>query len=105
MAQMVPIEPVPNQSFSAQLDGRRFAFVLRDANGGMVVDLAIDGAQVLLASRLVAGTPLIPYRHLEAGNLVLTTDGDALPDYTQFGITQTLVFLSAAELALARADG
>ena len=95
----VPIEAVPNQSFSAQLDGRRFALRIKECNGGMVADVAIDGITVLLASRLVAGTPVIPYRYLEAGNLILTTDGEALPDYEQFGVTQLLVYLTAAEIA------
>lgn len=98
----IPIEAVPNQSFSAQLDGRRFALRLKECNGGMVADVAIDGLQVLLASRLVAGTPVIPYGYLETGNLVLITDGEALPDYEQFGITQLLVYLTAAEIAVLR---
>lgn len=98
----VPIEPVPNQSFSVQLDGRRFALRLKECNGGMVADVTIDGAAVLLASRLVAGTPVIPYRYLEAGNFVLTTDAEALPDYEQFGVTQLMLYLSAAEIEALR---
>ncbi len=96
---VVGLERVPNQELSVRLGGRRFVLRIKEAAGVMVADVIVDGETVLLASRIVAGTPIIPYRYLEAGNLLLLTDGGQLPDYAQFGITQTLVFLSAAEIA------
>lgn len=96
---LVNLERVPNQELSVRLAGRRFVLRIKEAAGAMVADVTVDGEVVLLASRIVAGTPLIPYRYLEAGNLLLLTDDGQLPDYAQFGVTQTLVYLSAAEIA------
>jgi len=53
--------------------------------------------------RLVAGMPMIPYEYLEAGNFVLTTLDDDLPDWNQFGISQSLIYVSEAELGEIRA--
>lgn len=98
--QSVPIEAIPNQQFSARLGDQQFTLRIKEAAGVMVVDVTIGQTPILSGSRLVAGTPVIPYAYLEgSGNFVLLTDGDALPDYEQFGITQRLVYASADELA------
>jgi hypothetical protein len=96
---VIGLERVPNQELSVRLADRRFVLRIKEAAGVMVADVTVDGEVVLLASRIVAGTPLIPYRYLEAGNLLLLTDDGQLPDWSQFGLTQTLVYLSAAEIA------
>lgn len=96
---VIGLERVPNQELSVRLADRRFVLRIKEAAGVMVADVTVDGEVVLLASRIVAGTPLIPYRYLEAGNLLLLTDNGQLPDWSQFGLTQTLVYLSTAEIA------
>ena len=95
----VTLLPVPNQELNVRLDGRRFTLRIKEAAGVMVADVTVDGVTILQAVRIVAGTPLIPYRYLEAGNLLLLTDGGELPDYRQFNVTQSLVYLTAAEIA------
>jgi len=95
----VPLLAVPNQDLTVRLDGRRFALRIKEAVGAMVADVAIDGVTILQASRIVAGTPIIPYRYLEAGNLLLLTDNGEMPDHAQLNITQSLVYLTAAEIA------
>lgn len=97
--ELVPLQAVPNQEMSVRLADRRFVLRIKEAAGVMIADVTIDGAVVLQGTRIVAGTPLIPYAYLEQGNLLLLTDGGDLPDYTQFGVTQSLVYLSAAEIA------
>ena len=92
----------PNQSFSVQLDGAFYDIHLREANGVMAATIARDGVTLVSASRITAGTPLLPYRYQEAGNFVMTTDDEALPYWDQFGITQFLVYLSAAEVTALR---
>lgn len=96
---VIPLEAVPNQELSVRLADRRFVLRIKDAAGVMVADVTVDGVRILSATRIVAGTPIIPYRYLEAGNLLILTDNGQLPDYAQFGVTQTLVYLSAAEIA------
>lgn len=98
----VALAAVPNQSLSIQLDGRRYAIHLREANGSMAATIARDGEPLVSAARIVAGTPLLPYPYQEAGNFLLTTEAEALPYYDQFGISQFLVYLSPDELAAYR---
>lgn len=95
----IPLEAIPNQSFTVRLDDHAFALTIKEAVGVMVADVTIDGVEVLAATRIVAGTPIIPYRYLTgAGNFLMLTDGGALPDYAQFGVTQRLIFASPSEL-------
>lgn len=96
----VPLEPVPNQLFTARLGDRRFEIALRDTGSVMAADVAVNGVTILSGHRVVAGTPLIPYQYLEAGNfLLLTADGD-LPDWREFGGSQSLVYLEASDGAI-----
>lgn len=98
----VGIAALPNQSLTIQLDERLYDIHLREANGVMAATIARDGVTLVSAMRITAGTPLLPYRYQEAGNFIMTTDGEAMPYYDQFGVTQFLVYLSAAELAAYR---
>jgi len=91
------LSTVPSQSFSVRLDDIRWVLRFKEAAGIMAVDIEKDGETILTGSRVLAGEPLIPFRRLEAGNFVLLTLNDALPDWRQFGNTQTLVYLTAAE--------
>lgn len=92
----------PNQSFTVQLDGRFYDIHLREANGVMAASISRDGVTLVSALRVTAGTPLLPYKYQEQGNFLMATDGDALPYWDQFGITQFLVYLTSAELAAYR---
>lgn len=90
----------PNQSFSIVLDGSRFDISLRDIGADlMAVTIARDGVTLLDGARLVAGTPLLPYKYLEMGNFIFLVQGDAYPYWTEFGVTQSLLYLTAEEVA------
>lgn len=95
----IAIAPVANQSFTVQLDGARYAFTIKEAAGVMVADVSRDDVLLLSGTRLVAGSPIIPYKYLQVGNFVLFTGNDDLPYYTEFGYSQQLAYLSAAEIA------
>lgn len=99
----IGIAAVANQELAVQLDGRQFAIALHEANGVMSATIARDGVTLVSNVRVVAGTPLLPYRYQESGNFLVTVDGEALPYWDQFGVTQFLVYLTAAELAAYRA--
>lgn len=92
---IVTLERVPNQALSVTIAGRRFDLRIFDLGDGMAADVSVNGAVVVRGQRLVAGAPFLPYRYLEAGNLILVTDG-AAPDWRQFGTTQALVSLDEA---------
>lgn len=101
----IPLSQEPNQSFTVTLDGIRWGLRFVTSIGVTVCDIARDGVTILTGGRVLAGEPLIPYRRLEddSGNFIFVSDGDALPEHSQFGVTQTLVYMSAAEIAALRA--
>lgn len=98
----VGIAALANQALSIQLDERFYEIELREANGVMSASITRDGVVLISNVRVTAGTPLLPYRYQESGNFVMTTDGEAIPYWDQFGVTQSLVYLSAAEVAAYR---
>lgn len=99
----ISIAALANQTFFVQLDDRAYTITLHEATGCMTVTIVRDDEVIVSGSRVVPGTPLLPYRYQEAGNFVLTTADGALPDFSQFGTTQFLVYLSQDELAALRA--
>ena len=98
----IGIAALANQAISIQLDASFYEIQLRESNGVMAATIARDGVTLVTNSRVIAGTPLLPYRYQEAGNFIVTVDDDALPYWEQFGVTQFLVYLSADELAAYR---
>lgn len=98
----VSLQPLPNQSLSIVLDGARYDITVKLSNGVMTASILRDGVTLVDGVRLVSGTPVLPYPYLESGNFILTTENYDLPYYDQFGNTQFLVYLTAAEVAAQR---
>lgn len=99
----IGIAAVANQTFFVQLEDVPYTITLHAADDIVAVSITRDDVVLVTGARVTPGMPLLPYRHQENGNfLLITSDGD-LPDFTQFGVTQFLVYLTAAELAAARA--
>lgn len=98
----IALARVPNQSTSFLVNEVRFNLTIKEARGVMVADVAVAGVTILTGSRLVAGEPVIPYRYLEAGNMFLLTEGGALPTWSEFGVSQTLVYMTADEMEAVR---
>ncbi len=94
----IPLQAVANQELSIQLDDRRYVITLKETAGVMSASVARDDVALLTNGRVVAGTPLLPYRFQESGNFVITTEGDELPAFTEFGVTQFLVYVSEIEI-------
>lgn len=99
----IGLTAVANQSLSIQLDNRQYEIALHEANGVMSVSVTRDNERLVSNIRLTAGTPVLPYRYQESGNFLLTVDGEALPYWDQFGITQSLVYLTTEEIEALRA--
>lgn len=93
---IVTLERVPAQALSVTIGGRRFDVRVYSLGHGMAADVTINGQPVVTGQRLLAGVPFLPYRYLEAGNLLLVTPDGEAPDWTRFGVTQTLVTLDDA---------
>jgi hypothetical protein len=98
----LPIQQIPNQAFSALLDGNQWNIKLKTVNDTTVVTLTLNGTKILESARAVAGGFIIPCVYQEAGNFFFVTQGFELPYYTLFTVTQALVYISPTELAALR---
>lgn len=104
MPQLIPIQAIPNQSFTVTLNGATFIISLRTIEDFTSVSIAINGVAVVDGSRTPAGAPLLPYKYEENGNFMFTNSNSyRLPYYTNFNITQVLIYYSPTELAAIRA--
>jgi hypothetical protein len=99
MTQLVTLQPVANQQLSATFGDDRYQMTLKETNGVMAVTLIRNDETLYTNLRTVAGTPLIPYRYQQRGNLIFETQDEEIPYYNQFGITQFLIYASASEIS------
>lgn len=102
---VISIDAIANQSFTIVQDEQRYDFVIKETRGSMSVSIARDSVELVSNIRMVNGTPLLPYKHLMEGNFFLVTEEDEYPYYTQFGITQQLIYLTVAEIEALQVDG
>jgi len=94
----IPLAAIPNQSFTITLDGVRYGITIKEALGIMVSSIERDGVSITRAQKCAAGTPLLPYNHQMDGNFIFVTVNGEDPFYTEFSSTQSLVYLSQAEI-------
>lgn len=99
----ITLAAIPNQAVSMRLEDNLYKLTLRETRGVMSVDISRDDETIVRGLRAVAGTALLPYRYLETGNFVILTEDGEYPDYTKFGISQELVYVTVAELEALRA--
>lgn len=96
------LEPIPNQSFTLQLDGSSYDITIRTINHGLsemhIIDVYIDNQPVILGQRLIDQTFVIPYLYLFDGNFFFTTRDNEIANYREFSITQFLYFVSIEEI-------
>lgn len=98
----IPLSAIPNQTFSIALDSNNFNISLYATGNVMAADITINNVITLTSVRVVPGSLIIPYEYLEYGNFALITLNDAYPYYTEFNVTQFLIYISAAELEVLR---
>lgn len=97
--QTIPLQPIPNQSFSLQLGSNNYDIRLRTCESGVTsVDVIINNIPLLSGQRAVSNFPVIAYEYLTDGNFMFITQNDEYPDYTQFGVTQFLIFADRKEI-------
>jgi hypothetical protein len=94
----VPLQQLPNQSFSILLDGNQWNVLLKTAADTTVCSLTLNGSDLLDSARCVAGAFIIPCQYQEAGNFFFVTQNQQLPTWTQFTVSQALIYISQAEL-------
>lgn len=101
--QQVPIQQLANQSFSIILDNNEWSFILKTVQDMTVATISLNGTTVIESTRCAAGSLIIPAKYEEAGNFFFTTANSQLPFYTAFNVTQSLIYVSQAELDQFRA--
>lgn len=98
----IALATLPNQTLSFRVDDDNYNFTIKETNGCMCATIVRNNEVLLSNTRLVAQEPIIPYKYLEKGTFVLDTLNEELPDWRQFGISQSLIYISAAELGAIR---
>lgn len=99
MTRDIDLDPIPNQSFSITIPPNRWDITIKECDGVMCCTLDLNNTNILSMQRIVAGSPIIPYRYLQAaGNFWILTENDELPYYDRFGVDQQLIYASPGEL-------
>jgi len=104
--QIIPLQAIPNQTLSIQLDSNNWIIDVRSLNNTpqtpgtaiMAFSFNLNGTDIIDGQRGIINWPLIGYDYLENGNFYMLTDNDEYPDYNQFGVTQYLVYASQNEI-------
>jgi len=92
---------VPNQTFSATINGVLWELSIKVARGTMLADVRRDGVDLVLGQRIVAEFPILPYRYLShQGNFAILTRNGELPWWEEFGRSQSLIYLEPTEVGI-----
>lgn len=97
----IPIQAIPNQEFSFLIDANRYTIVLTTlGDDAMASSVSRNGIQLTTFDRLVSGQPLLAYPHLVAGigNFSFVTNNDQVPYWTEFNVTQKLIYATVGEI-------
>ena len=97
--QIVPLSAIPNQELSVVLDNNQWDISVKLVNGAIAVSLTMNGVDIVDSARAVAGMRIIQSLYQQNGNFAIISTNQTVPDYTQFGTTQFLVYTTIAELA------
>jgi hypothetical protein len=107
MPQIVPLQVLPNQHLTITLDQQKYDITLKTITDLTYATISVNGTKIVDSVRCIPNRPILPYQYLEGvgGNFAFFTSNDELPNYMAFGVTHTLIYASAAELAALRATG
>lgn len=95
---VIAIDAVPNQSFSVRAGDALYDFVIKETRGVMSADVSRNSVRLVSGARVCAGSGLLPYPYMADGNFIITTDSGDLVDWQKFGTSQTLLYLTQAEI-------
>lgn len=98
----VPLQPVASQSVKVVLGGQNCQILVYQKPQGVFVDVAVNGADVAVATIARDAVPLISREYAGfAGNLLfIDSQGSSDPSYDGLGARFDLVYLTAEEYAL-----
>lgn len=97
--QNIPIQALPSQTFTyVDPENNQWNISVQLVIAQMAFSFTLNGTPLIKNVTAVAGIRIIPYDYLENGNFVIITQSQQVPDYRQFGTTQHLLFLEAADI-------
>ena len=89
----------PNQSFKFQVGGELYDIAIRTTRDATFISIGRDGVELFNSHILIPNQSIRRYNYLvTGGNFVLSTQNNNLPDYTKFGDSQFLYYLTLDEL-------
>ena len=95
---LITIDAIPSQSFTVTLGGNNYEIKIYSIDGHMSYDLSINSVQIIAGFKMVNDVLLLAYVHQEvSGNILLQIAEDEIPDYTRFGLSQFLYYLTEDE--------
>lgn len=95
----ITLQAIPNQEIIVTVDENRYTIQIKDCSGFMTYGVQRNGETIINnGNRIVNGALLLPYQYMEDGNFIFNIPDSELPDYTQFEVTQFLVYASQEEL-------
>lgn len=98
----IPLKQIPNQEVSVQLDDGFFNLSIKTTGNSTSVSIAYNGTQIIQNMRAVSNQYIIPSAYQEHGNFMFVTSNFELPYYSQFGLTQSLIYVTGADMAVIR---
>lgn len=93
----VPLSPLPNQTIAFNVDGAYWQLHIYQAVTQVYADVSRNGTPLITGVRCFSGIGLLPYKHLHLpnfGNFIFDSD----VDWTKFGISTSLYYLTLPEL-------
>ena len=102
MSEQIPLAAIPNQDVSITLDGSRFDIAVKSSSTSTLISIIRDDVTLISGLRAVGGTLVLPYEYLEEGNFYFETPNEVIPYYENFGISQFLIYMTAAEIEAIR---
>lgn len=96
---IIPLEPIPNQSFGTTLEGITYQITLRTAQNATLASIESGGRTLITNALCVPGGNILPYpAYKKAGNFRFMCQDNQYPCYANFGKTCFLAYIPEAEL-------
>lgn len=100
MANIIPLEQLPNQSLTITLDNSRYLIEVKTITDELM-SISVTRNDILLVQnmRAMPATRLLfPHQAARYGNFAFVTTNDEYPHYTAFGAGHELYYIPASEL-------
>lgn len=96
---IIPLEPIPNQSFSTTVEGITYKITLRTAQNATLASIESAGRTLITNALCVPGGNILPYpAYRKGGNFRFVCQDNQYPYYENFGKTCFLAYIPKAEL-------